>query len=60
LAILVTVVSLAPDFWILHLGQPAGGVLTLIAMHFALAVITFPVIVFLAPQQRPAHKVAND
>jgi hypothetical protein len=51
LAISVTVVSLAPDVWILHLGQPAAGVATLIVMHFALAVVTFPAMVFLAPQR---------
>ena len=51
LAITVTVVSLAPDVWILHLGQPTAGVATLIVMHFALAVVTFPVMVFLAPQR---------
>jgi hypothetical protein len=51
LAILVTVVSLAPDLWILHLGQPPAGVATLAVMHFALAVITYPAMVFLAPQR---------
>lgn len=57
-AIAVTVVSLAPDVWILHLGQPPAGVATLIVMHFALAVITYPVMVFVAPQrQRRAAKI---
>jgi hypothetical protein len=51
LAIAVTVVSLAPDAWILYLGQPAAGVATLVAMHVALAVITYPAVVFLAPQK---------
>lgn len=51
LAIIVTVVSLAPDAWILHLGQPAAGVATLIVMHFALALITYPVMVFVSPQR---------
>jgi hypothetical protein len=59
LAIAVTVVSLAPDAWILHLGQPAAGVATLVVMHFALAVVTFPAMVFVAPQraivERDAH-----
>jgi hypothetical protein len=36
-AIIVTILSLAPNLWILHLGQPGKGVLTLVAMHFALA-----------------------
>jgi hypothetical protein len=51
LAVLVTVVSLAPDAWILHLGQPAEGVAVLVAMHFALALITYPALVFIAPQR---------
>jgi Family of unknown function (DUF6069) len=50
-AIIVTVVSLAPDLWILHLGQPMGGVFTLVLMHFALAIITFPAMVLIAPQR---------
>jgi hypothetical protein len=51
LAIAVTVVALAPDVWILHQGQPAAGVAVLVAMHFALAVITYPALVFIAPQR---------
>jgi hypothetical protein len=56
IAILVTVVSLAPDAWILHLGQPAEGVAVLVAMHFALAVITYPALVFIAPQRVTSAK----
>jgi hypothetical protein len=59
LAIVVTVVSLAPDVWILHLGQPAAGVATLVVMHFALAVVTFPCMVFLAPQRSSAKRDAR-
>jgi hypothetical protein len=55
LAIAVTVVGLAPDAWILHQGQPAAGVAVLVAMHFALAVITYPVLVLVAPQSRRAR-----
>jgi Family of unknown function (DUF6069) len=51
LAVFVTVVSLAPDAWILHLGQPPEGVAVLVAMHFALALITYPALVFIAPQR---------
>lgn len=50
-AVAVTVVSLAPDAWILHLGQPAVAVTTLVIMHVALAVITYPAMVFIAPQR---------
>jgi Family of unknown function (DUF6069) len=52
LAVLVTVASLAPDAWILHLGQPPEGVAVLVAMHFALALITYPALVFIAPQRQ--------
>jgi hypothetical protein len=58
-AIAVTVVSLAPDVWILHLGQPTVGVATLIVMHFALAVVTFPAMVFLAPQRATVEHDAH-
>jgi hypothetical protein len=51
LAVIVTIVSLAPDAWILHQGQPTDGVAVLIAMHFALALITYPALVFIAPQR---------
>lgn len=54
-AILVVIVSLAPDAWILHLGQPAAGVATLAAMHVGLGVVTYPAMVFIAPQ-RPATR----
>ncbi|MCU1414917.1 MAG: hypothetical protein JWN80_2257 [Microbacteriaceae bacterium] len=52
LAVIVTVASLAPDVWIIHQGQPLGGVVVLMLMHFALAVVTYPVLVFGAPQRR--------
>ncbi len=55
LAVVVTIVSLAPDLWILHQGQPTPGVVALMIMHFALAVVTYPVIVFGAPQRRHAE-----
>jgi hypothetical protein len=53
LAIVATVVSLAPDLWILHLGQPAAGVATLAVMHVALGVITYAAMVLIAPQRAP-------
>ena len=52
LAIAVTVVSFAPDLWILRQGQPAAGVAALIVMHIALFAITYPTLVFGAPQPR--------
>lgn len=52
LAILVTIVGLAPDVWILLQGQPVAGVGALVVMHLALAVVTYPALVFMAPQPR--------
>ncbi|RFA12971.1 hypothetical protein B7R21_08980 [Subtercola boreus] len=52
LAVIVTVVGFAPDVWILWKGQPAGAVFILMLMHIALALITFPALVFIAPQRR--------
>ena len=51
LTVIVTIVGLAPDAWILYKGQPAEAVLVLVAMHFALALITYPALVFIAPQR---------
>jgi hypothetical protein len=50
LALLVTLASLAPDVWIWMHGQPAAGVLTLMLMHLALLVVTYPALVLIAPQ----------
>lgn len=54
LAIIVTVVSFAPDLWILRGGQPASAVADLAVMHVAVAVVTYLSMVFIAPQ-RPAR-----
>lgn len=51
LTVLVTVVSFVPDLWILRQGQPAGGVLALAVMHVAVAVVTYPALVLIAPQR---------
>ena len=52
LAVLVVLASLAPDVWILHLGQPLEAVAVLMAMHVALGLITYPALVLIAPQSR--------
>jgi len=52
LAIAVTIVGLAPDGWILLRGAPAPAVFVLVLMHLALALITYPAMVFIAPQPR--------
>ncbi|CAN5396048.1 hypothetical protein BH10ACT6_BH10ACT6_14200 [soil metagenome] len=54
LAILVTVVSFAPDLWILRGGQPTPAVTDLAVMHVAVGVITYLALVLIAPQRRAA------
>jgi hypothetical protein len=52
LTALVTVVSFAPDLWIWRQGQPTAGVLALLVMHVAVAVVTYPALVLIAPRRR--------
>lgn len=54
LALAVTVISFAPDAWILHEGQPARAVAVLALMHLVVALITYPALVLIARQRRPA------
>ena len=49
LAIAVTIVLLLPDLYIWHQGQPAKAVLVLMTMHLAIALVTYNVLVHLAP-----------
>jgi hypothetical protein len=49
LAILVTVVLLLPDVYILYRGQPADAVAVLMLMHLAIALVTYNLLVRLAP-----------
>src|ERR1700755_956308 len=49
LAILVTVVLLLPDVYILYRGQPADAVAVLMVMHLAIALVTYNLLVRLAP-----------
>jgi hypothetical protein len=49
LAILVTLVLWLPDLWIWHLGEMARGVAVLMVMHLAIALITYNVLVHVAP-----------
>ena len=55
LAILVTLVLLLPDLYILHMGEPAEGVFVLMAMHVAIGLVTYNLLVRLAPV-RPAGR----
>ena len=49
LAVVVTLVLWLPDIWILIHGEPAHAVLVLMLMHLAIAFITYPTLVHLAP-----------
>jgi hypothetical protein len=49
LAILVTLVLWLPDVWIWHKGEPAHGVVVLMAMHLAIALVTYNLLVHVAP-----------
>jgi hypothetical protein len=48
-AVAVTVVLWAPDLWLLAKGETGRGVAVLAVMHFAIAVITYNVLVRVAP-----------
>lgn len=53
LAALVTLFLWLPDLYILYRGQPADAVAVLMVMHLAIAVVTYNLLVHLAPV-RPA------
>ena len=62
LAVLVTLVLFVPDLYIWHQGQPAQAVLVLMAMHVAIALVTYNLLVHLAPvrvQRRRPSRVAG-
>ncbi len=58
LAVLVTVVLWLPDVAILVQGQPADAVAVLFVMHLAIALVTYNLLVHLAPPRpaRPAQE----
>jgi hypothetical protein len=58
LAVLVTFVLWAPDAWILYKGQPARAVAVLFVMHLAIALVTYNLLVRLAPP-RPGRAVGE-
>ncbi|AMM21499.1 hypothetical protein AX769_16840 [Frondihabitans sp. PAMC 28766] len=60
LTIIVTVVGLAPDGYILFRGQPADAVLVLVWMHLALAIVTYPALVLIAPQRQHDSTTVRD
>jgi Family of unknown function (DUF6069) len=49
LAILVTLVLLLPDLYILYTGQPGDAVGVLMVMHVAIGVVTYNLLVRIAP-----------
>jgi hypothetical protein len=53
LAVLVTVVLLLPDLYIWLMGQPGRAVVVLATMHLAIALITYNVLVRMAPPRSP-------
>ncbi len=60
LAVLVTVVLLAPDAWILLNGAPAKAVIVLVAMHVAIALVTYNCMVRIAPvREVPERQVGR-
>lgn len=63
LAVLVTLVLWLPDLWILYKGQPADAVGVLMVMHLAIALVTYNLLVRLAPvgpAQRPVHAAPSN
>ncbi len=58
LAIVVTLVLWLPDAYILYQGQPAGAVAILFLMHLAIALVTYNLLVRMAPTG-PAPRQAN-
>jgi hypothetical protein len=60
-AILVTAVLLLPDLFIWHQGQPFKAVAFLMLMHLAIGVITYNLLVRLAPthRRRSVHREAR-
>ena len=54
LAVLVTAVLLLPDLYIWMQGQPGRAVLVLVTMHLAIALITYNVLVRVAPSRPSA------
>lgn len=57
LAVLVTIVLFAPDLYLFANGQPARAVGVLMAMHVAIAIVTYAALVLLAPPRRRPLRV---
>jgi hypothetical protein len=59
LAIATTIVLFAPDLWILHNGAPARAVAVLMVMHVAIAVVTYLVMVYVAPIRKESRRMSG-
>ena len=61
LAVLVTLVLWLPDVWIWMKGESAEGVAVLVLMHLAIAVVTYNVLVRVAPaeERQGRSRVSN-
>lgn len=60
LAILVTMVLLLPDVYILYRGQPVGAVTVLVVMHLVIALVTYNLLVHLAPLGPRSHQARRE
>src|ERR1700722_5806300 len=60
LAILVTLVLWMPDVYILYRGQPGDAVAVLFVMHLAIALVTYKLLVYLAPTGPAPRQVSRD
>jgi hypothetical protein len=58
LAILVTLVLWLPDVWIWLKGESAQGVAVLAMMHLAIALVTYNVLIHVAPVQAATREAA--
>ena len=56
LAIVVTLFLWLPDLYILHQGQSAAAVAVLMVMHLAIAVVTYNLVVDVAPVRRAGRR----
>jgi len=56
MAVAVTLVLWLPDVWLLLRGQPPEAVAVLMAMHLAIALVTYNALVHLAPARSAASR----
>jgi hypothetical protein len=60
LAVLVTLVLWLPDVYILYRGQPADAVAVLFVMHLAIALVTYNLLVHVAPAGLTAGRAGDN